>query len=151
MDYKIVELEKKIVAGVSARTKNSDENMTMIIGSLWQKFYQDGIYTSIPNKTNNKALGIYTDYESDENSEYSAIVACEVTRIENLPEGMISLDIPSGKYAKFIVKGHMQMAVAEFWQKLWQMDLDRTYKCDFEEYQDCEIENAEIHIYISLK
>ena len=30
------------------------------------------------------------------------------------------------------------------------MDLDRNYKCDFEEYQNADVENAEIHIYISI-
>lgn len=30
------------------------------------------------------------------------------------------------------------------------MNLDRNYKCDFEEYQDGNVDNAEIHIYISI-
>ena len=30
------------------------------------------------------------------------------------------------------------------------MDLPRSFVCDFEEYQDGNFENAEIHIYISL-
>jgi predicted transcriptional regulator YdeE len=44
----------------------------------------------------------------------------------------------------------MQKAVADFWIELWQMDLNRSFQCDFEEYQNCDMENAEIHIYISL-
>jgi predicted transcriptional regulator YdeE len=59
--------------------------------------------------------------------------------------------IPDGKYAKFVVHGDIHQAVADFWSKLWSMDLDRKYSCDFEEYQnDCETNDAEIHIYISL-
>ncbi|CEJ73498.1 AraC family transcriptional regulator [[Clostridium] sordellii] len=36
--------------------------------------------------------------------------------------------------------------------KLWKMNLDRKYSCDFEEYQnnDEDIQNQEIHIYISI-
>ena len=45
----------------------------------------------------------------------------------------------------------MQKAVAEFWEKLWQMDLPRTFTCDFEEYQNGNMEDAEIHIYISVQ
>ncbi|MDD6771388.1 GyrI-like domain-containing protein, partial [Inconstantimicrobium porci] len=56
-----------------------------------------------------------------------------------------------GKYAKFVVRGHMQKAVQQFWQELWKMKLDRKYTADFEEYQDDCIDNAEIHIYIALK
>lgn len=151
MKYEVVTLQEKIVAGVCARTKNADENMPMVIGSLWQKFYQEGIYEKISNKVNQKALGMYSDYESDANSEYTVTVACEISKAENIIEDITVSKIPAGKYAKFIVKGHMQKAVAEFWQALWQMDLSRSYVCDFEEYQNAEIEQAEIHIYISLQ
>jgi hypothetical protein len=77
-------------------------------------------------------------------------VGCEVTTANEIPEKAIIKVIPAGTYAKFIVKGHMQQAVASFWQQLWSMPLDRSYVCDFEEYQDSCIDNAEIHIYISL-
>lgn len=56
-----------------------------------------------------------------------------------------------GKYAKFIVHGPMQTVVADFWNKLWNMNLDRTYSYDFEEYQSGgDIEHTEVHIYISI-
>ena len=45
----------------------------------------------------------------------------------------------------------MITAVAEAWQKIWQLDLPRFFECDFEEYQNGDMENAEIHIYIGLK
>jgi predicted transcriptional regulator YdeE len=151
MDYEVVTLEEKKVIGVTARTKNSDADMPVIIGGLWNRFYQEGIYSQITNKQNDKALGIYSDYSSDVNGEYSVTVACEVGNVDLIPTNAVSKIIPAGKYAKFIVHGHMQHAVADFWSKLWQMDLDRSYTYDFEEYQDCSIDNAEIHIYISMK
>lgn len=153
MDYKIVELKEKTVVGVSARTKNSDENMTKIIGSLWNDFYQKGIYASIVNKVNAKAVGIYSDYEKKEYEEYSVTVGCEVSDAKTMPPNTISKTIPAGKYAKFVVRGQMQKAVADFWENLWKMDsesLNRNYRCDFEEYQNSDMENAEIHIYISI-
>ena len=62
------------------------------------------------------------------------------------------ITIPSGKYAKFIVKGNVVTAVQEFWQKVWNMNLDRSFVCDFEEYQaGDDMDNMEIHMYISLK
>jgi len=45
----------------------------------------------------------------------------------------------------------MVQAVAMAWQEIWQMDLPRTFQCDFEEYQDDSMDNAEIHIYVGLK
>lgn len=150
MNYEVVELKEKTVVGVMAKTNNFAPDMGQVIGGLWQKFYE-GIYTEIANKSNEKALGIYTDYEGDEKADYHVIVAYEVEKVENLPKETVKKVIPAGKYAKFIVRGHMQKAVAEFWEKLWQMNLPRTFTCDFEEYQNGNMEDAEIHIYISIK
>ncbi|ACD53814.1 transcriptional regulator [Clostridium botulinum] len=150
MNYEVVNLKEKKVVGVTARTKNYDENMIKIIGSLWQNLYEGGVYNTIKNKANDKAIGIYSDYESDVNSEYSVTVGCEVNEIEDISEDTIVKVIPAGKYAKFIVRGQVQQAVNDFWQELWNMKLNRNYKCDFEEYQNCDMENAEIHIYISI-
>jgi predicted transcriptional regulator YdeE len=45
----------------------------------------------------------------------------------------------------------VQQAVSDFWQKLWNMDLARTTICDFEEYQDSNMEDGTIHIYIGIQ
>ena len=39
MDYEIVTLEEKIIAGVSDRTGNDCPDMRSKIGAIWQKFY----------------------------------------------------------------------------------------------------------------
>lgn len=150
MQYEIVTLEEVTVAGIAARTANHDPDMGMIIGSLWNRFFSEGIYTSIPDKTDQKALGIYTDYANTEKGDYTVLTAC---RVQMVPEDahLTVKTIPAGKYARFIVRGHMQQAVAQAWQEIWQIDLPRAFTCDFEEYQDGNMEQAEIHIYISLK
>ena len=151
MKYEIVTLEEKQVAGIEARTNNFSPDMGMVIGGLWNQFYNEGIYESIANKTNQKALGIYTDYAGDEKADYTVCVACETEKGSTQKQGVTVRTIPAGKYAKFIVKGNMHTAVAEFWQELWKMDLPRAFQCDFEEYQNDSMEEAEIHMYIGLK
>lgn len=151
MTYEIVNLEEKTVVGVTARTNNMAPDMGQVIGGLWEQFYQPEIYSKIPGKVNDKALGIYTDYQEDEKADYTVVVACETDVSDNLPSNTVLRKIPAGRYAKFIVKGHIQKAVAEFWGKLWNMDLPRAFICDFEEYQNADMEQAEIHIYISLR
>lgn len=151
MNYEIVNLEEKTVVGISARTNNSSPDMERIIGGLWNDFYQDGIYEKIENKTDFKALGLYYDYENGEGADYTALVGCRVNNADKLPENTVKTVIPQGKYARFIVKGNMQKAVSDFWQELWKMDIPRSFICDFEEYQNSDFENAEIHIYIGLK
>ncbi len=151
MKYEIVNLEERTVVGISTRTNNSSPDMEKVIGGLWSDFFQKGIYEKIENKTNYKALGLYFNYENEENADYTALVGCQVNKAENLLQNTVKTVIPKGKYAKFTVKGNMQKAVSEFWQELWKMDIPRSYVCDFEEYQNSDFENAEIHIYIGIK
>ena len=127
--------------------------MGKTIGGLWQRFYSPEIYSKIKKKDGAKACGIYTDYSSDEKGDYTVSVMCEVEAgaSESLPEGAEIRRIPKGKYAKFVVKGNQVTAVQEFWRELWKTSLDRAFVCDFEEYQNGDPENAEIHIYIGLK
>ncbi len=150
MQYEIVSLPEMTVAGFSARTSNTSHDMEQVIGSLWQRFYAPDGCSRLKNRTNAKALGIYTDYANDENSDYTAVVACEVSSAD-IPDGFELWKIPAGNYARFIVHGNMITAVQQFWEQLWQMPLHRSFLCDFEEYQNADPEHAEIHIYISLR
>lgn len=154
MNYETVNLTEKIMVGISARTNNSSPDMGEVIGGLWRKFYSEDMYPKIENKANQKACGIYTEYADEEKGDYTIAVMCEVTACDNadtLPKGAEVRKIPAGKYAKFVVVGNQVTAVWEFWQELWKMDLNRSFVCDFEEYQNNDPENAEIHIYIGLK
>lgn len=150
MEYEIVTLKEKIAVGVSARTNNTSPDAGAVIGGLWNRFFNEGIYASIPDKVNEKALGIYTEYAGDEKSDYTTVVACE-TSSEPKDNTYAVCRIPAGKYAKFVIHGDMVQAVAAAWQEIWQMKLERTFQCDFEEYQDDSMEHAEIHIYVGLK
>lgn len=151
MDFETVELEEKLVAALCARTSNDSPDMTGIIGGLWQKFYSPDCYPLITGKVNAKALGIYTDYENDEKGEYTVAVGCEISEVGEMPEAARVVAIPKGKYARFVVRGNMLTAVQDFWVQLWGMSLNRSFTCDFEEYQNADPDNAEIHIYIGLK
>lgn len=145
MNCEIVTLDQKTVVGVSATTGNGDPDMGKIIGGLWEKLYQGGVSAAIKNKANEYAIGLYSDYEGE---RYCVTAGNEVSKAEN-PE-LTTKIIPAGRYAKFSVHGHMERAVAEAWGKIWQMELDRSYTGDFEEYLNCDFENCDINIYIAL-
>ena len=118
---------------------------------LGKDFLKSGIYQSISNKENDNSIGLYTNYEDKVNGAYDVMVCCEISKEENLPTEINVKKIAEGKYAKFVAKGNVQKAVAECWAKIWSMDLDRKYSFDFEEYiSGCEMDNAEINIYISI-
>lgn len=156
MNYEIVELKEKAVAALTARTNNASPEMGSIIGGLWQKFYSAEIFPKLTNRTNAYALGIYTEYSSDEKGDYTAAVGCEITDGNEIPTEMKTIKIPAGKYAEFSITGEMdtneQLAALQgLWQELWGMDLDRAYVCDFEEYRSADPKFADIHVYIGLK
>lgn len=151
MNYEIVHLAAKKMAGLKVRTSNSDLSMGSRIGELWGRLYEGGVYQSISGKKNGNSIGLYTNYESDVRGEYDVVVGCEIDEDAAVSDSLETAIIPAGKYAKFIVRGHVQQAVANFWMQLWSMDLDRKYSGDFEEYQSGDdMDNAEIHIYIAL-
>jgi len=151
MNYEVVYLKEKTVAGITIRTSNSDPNMAKAIGETWQQFFDGGVYASISNKKNDNSIGLYTNYEDKVNGAYDMMVCCEISKEENLPTEINVKKIAEGKYAKFVAKGNVQKAVAECWSKIWSMDLDRKYSFDFEEYiGGCDMDNAEINIYISI-
>lgn len=160
-NYEIVTLIEKTVVGIGARTNNLAPDMKNVIGGLWERFYSEGIYDEISGKINHKALGIYTEYEQDEKADYTVFVACEVETDKKSDNAYLSqcrqiagdikiMTIPAGRYARFIAKGDMHEAVAAVWQEIWNTDLPRSFVCDFEEYQNDDMEQAEIHIYIGL-
>ncbi len=146
MNYEIVELEKKTVVGVSAITSNNDPKMSTIIAGLWEELYQSGVNATIKNKINDYAIGLYSDYSKD---DYCVTVGNEVSIVEN--DELTVKIIPAGKYAKFSVHGHMEKIVAQAWDEIWKMNLNRSFTGDFEEYINSDWENADIDIYIALK
>lgn len=146
MNYEIVHLKEKIVVGVSATTGNDDPEMGKIIAGLWETLYQGGVNAAIRNKVNPYAIGLYSDYTAD---DYCVTAGNEVSKAEN-PDLSVKI-IPAGRYAKFSVHGHMEKAVFEAWGKIWQLELDRSFTGDFEEYLNSDVEHCDINIYIALK
>ena len=151
MDYKVVNCKAKKAAGISTRTNNNSPEMADKIGALWQNFFGSGIFQSINNKVNSHTLGLYYNYESDDNGDYTMSTCCEISDENNQPEGVEIIHIPEGKYAKFELKGPMDTIISDFWKEFWTMDINRAYTFDYEEYLNSDPQNCEVNIYIALK
>lgn len=147
MDYEIVTLKEKIIAGIAARTGNNDPDCSKIISGLWQKFMDDGIWESTKNKANAYCVGLYSDY--DETTSFDVTVGCEVTENGN-PE-LTEKRIAAGRYAVCRVEGDVVKDVADAWEKIWAMPLDRSFSGDFEEYLSNDDGIADVKIHIALK
>ena len=164
MKYEIVEIKEKTLVGFKTRVKD-DETMSEKISNLWKKLYSEKGSKNIENRINDNAIGVYYNYSNENGFEYDCLTGCEVKdTIDKIPENMIKIQIPDGKYAKFVITGNPEKAVGEFWDKFWKelsedFSDNRKYTYDFEEYitkDNYEIsgesyENMKIHIYISIK
>lgn len=149
MNYEIVELAEKIVAGKAAVTSNSSPDMQEKIGNLWQTFGAEA--GKIAGRTNKKAIGLYCDYGTPAAEDYTVLIGCQVENKNSNP-GFAQKIIPAGRYAKFVLSGDVVSDVCKAWNEIWNTPLDRSFAADFEEYQeDCDGKTGTIHIYISLK
>ena len=152
MNYEIVTLEEKIIAGLTARTGNSDPNCPAIIGGLWQKFMEENIVSNIKKISSPYTIGLYSDYDSQ---TYDVTVGMTISldgTSDAKTAGLSVKTIPAGKYAKFAINGNVVTAVQDAWNKIWQMPLERSYTADFEEYLNHKEDNtADINIYVALK
>lgn len=147
MNYEIVNLEEKIVVGITARTGNNDPECQKVIGGLWQDFMSKGIWESMKNKANEYCIGLYSNYDFTDMT-YDVTIGAEVTQADT----KINVKkIPGGKFALFRVKGDVVKAVSEAWEKIWAIPLERNFAGDFEEYVSNENGIAEINIYVALK
>ncbi len=142
------------VIGLSVRTRNEDQHITLDIQNLWKKFMDEDIIHKIPNKLEDSIFGIYTDYENGAAGYYKAIVGCKVSNLDNIPEGMTGTSIKNGVYSKFTAQGDVtKEAIPNTWAKIWKSDLNRTYTTDFEVYDQRAMDptDAEVDIFVGIQ
>ena len=157
MKYEIVKISKKTLVGLKARIKE-EKTAHDTIWNLWKDLYSEKGVKNVKDRKNGNLMGVYYNYSNENGFEYDCLTGCEVKGIaDEIPENMIKIEIPEGKYAKFVIFGNPEKAVGEFWYKFWEefgkekSDI-RNYTYDFEEYiAGNDYENTEIHIYISIK
>ena len=149
MKYELVNLEEMTVSGKSIRTTNENNKAMNDIGLAWQEFIGEGVYDSIKNKIDAKAIALYYDYEGDMTGSYSFMCGTRVNDKNNEQDNVI---VPASKYAKVTMKGNMVIAVAKAWGEIWKMELDRKYTFDFEVYHNDseDMDNQTIDIYIAI-
>src|SRR5690606_25121146 len=89
-------------------------------------------------------LTIYTDYESDQEGDYTALVACPVSSIDEVPDGMVGLEVPGGTFAKYIAAGEVPSNIQRVWRDVWNEDgYERRYAADFDIYNDRSFDSEE--------
>lgn len=140
--------------GISVLTSNDPGKAEVDIPALWERFFAEDIINKIPNRTDSSIYCVYTDYESDHTQPYRVLLACAVSTIDEIPDGMLAHRINKGRFHKFTAKGDMKdNIIYNKWLNIWESDLDRTFQSDYELYDERSQDrsNAEVDIFIGIK
>jgi predicted transcriptional regulator YdeE len=150
-----VEVQPFKIIGISSWTTNADGQAVIDLGKLWNRFRAENILSLIPNRLSNDVYMIYTDYMTNHQGAYTAIIGCKVNALANIPPGLMGREFNGGQYRKFVAKGKMPHVVIRQWQEIWNEDkkLGRKYTADFEVYgrRSRDPENAEVEVFVSVK
>ena len=111
MESEIITREAVKLVGIAQQYDNAD----LSLPKLWSAFrpYRD----QIKNRVGDESFGIYESYEEtgDDEVSFSYICTAPVANFDDVPEGMITRELPEQMYAKFIHRGSI-------------MNLDQTLK-----------------------
>lgn len=142
---------KLIGLKLSKKTTNENGQSSVDCGNLWKKFETENLVEIIPNKLGDEVYAVYFDYEGDDTNPFSYFIGCRVTKDAAIPEGMDALLIPSNDYYKINAKGKMTGYITDAWKRIWSSGIHRTYKYDFEVYDERSKDwnAAEMEIFVS--
>ena len=150
-----IHIEPFMIIGVCVRTTNENSKSSDDLMQLWQQFFVKNITALIDNKVDDSIYSIYTDYDTDFRSGYTAMIGHKVSSIQQPPFGLVAREFAGGDYLLFKAKGEMPAKVIETWRQIWANDdeLNRQYSTDFEVYknEDPTTENKEVDIFIAVK
>lgn len=149
--HQVTHQKEKFFIGLELRTNNEECSLTMPAHK--DRFFREDVLSKIPNKLNADLLALYTDYEGDFTLPYSWILGCEVSSLDEVPNGLVGKVIPESKYAVFTTQGGFPQGLISAWQDVWKSGLPRSYTSDFEVY--CSgfdpQKNPEVKVYIAIE
>ena len=149
------------VAGISVRTRNSDEANPAIarLGGLWNRFFSQSWERKLPARGDDgRIFGVYSGYESNEQGAFdvtAGVAVAEPEQADNqaLP-GAACVDIEPGDYLVFTGEGEMPQMVIDTWVRIWRYfaenpQAQRRFGTDFEAYEGPD--KVAIHIGVMLQ
>jgi len=150
-----VELEEAKLVGLAlkAKTTNINGQSGIDCGNLWQAFEKGKYAEIIPNKLTDEIVAVYHQYEGDHTKPFSYFIGCKVKADSEVPAGLETLTIAKGTYQKIDAKGKMPDCVVNAWKEVWVSNIPRSYKMDFEVYDERSKDwtNAEVEVYLSVE
>ena len=149
-----VKLEEITLIGLSlgTSTTNAGGQAAIDCGTLWQKFEKGNYTETIPEKLTDEIVAVYHNYEGDFTKPYSYFIGVKVKPDAKIPDGLEKLSIPKASYQKIESKGIIPDCIANSWKEIWNSNMARAYKADFEVYdhRSKDWKSGEVDIFISV-
>ena len=157
-----INLNELKLVGLTARTNNKNEMNpdASKIGALAGNYWGNQIANAFKHRKNpGVTYAVYTEFESDENGDYTYFIGEEVECFDDQDlEQFKTLTIPASNYQKFTTEaGKIPDIVINAWQQIWQMNEKdfggkRQYIADFEIYDQraSDMNNAVLDIFIGI-
>lgn len=120
------------VIGISVLTQS--RRATGDINALWEKFFVERIGSQITDKEDDTIYAVYSDYKGDHTKPYRLTIGYKVPNGTAAAEGLHKVKIATQDYAIIQAAGPQPQTLIESWSAIWQSDMPRTYKTDFEVY-----------------
>lgn len=156
MDAKIVKKDALKVIGMNVFTTQKENT----IPQLWSRF--NPVSGTIKNVTEaNVALGLcpHTDVKDfNEETEFEYIAGLVVSSFDDIPEGMMSYEVPAQRYAVFTHKGSIE-SLGETYHAIYsdwfaKNDYEFSPGTEFELYDErfkFGADDSEMDIYVPIK
>ena len=156
MEPKIISKKAFSVIGIELKTTTREGKNFVEIPQFWQQVIQKKQIKNIPNKKQpDRVLGICMDFRAD--GAFSYIIGSEVTHTDNVPDDMVSREIPEANYAVFTARGKMPDSIQNTTKYIYREWLPKSkyqhaHSPEFELYDERsgDSENAEVDIYIPI-
>jgi predicted transcriptional regulator YdeE len=150
----MVSLAEIRLVGISLKSKTTNLNGQSAVdcGNLWQEFERNNYANLIPDRLSDSIYAVYYAYEGDYRQPFSYFIGCAVKNEVPAIPGLEMLTLPAGAYRKFTAKGVLPDCISYTWKKIWESDIRRAYRTDFEVYDERSKDwnNAEVDIFISV-
>jgi predicted transcriptional regulator YdeE len=130
----IAQMPAFYLAGISVRTSNLNGESARDIGNLWATFFTQHIAAQIKGKRSDELICAYTDYASDMNGPYTAVLGYQVDPGEEQAADISVVQVKACTAAMFESASAEPATVLATWSKIWTSVLNRAYQTDYDLY-----------------
>lgn len=147
----IERIESFDVIGISIVTNN--ETGADDINGLWERFFKESVGSKVQDKVDDNIYAVYSDYEGDHTKPYRLTIGHKVKN-GSLTQNkeFYTVRIETSDYAALSATGPQPQSLIETWTAVWESDMDRSFRTDYEFYGPKFFEEGvnEVILYIGL-